>query len=186
MLIRHAEKPNTDGSEPLGIAATGQPDAESLTVRGWQRAGALAALFSQQAMLRQPQYSALAQPARLIASAVGKGSPSRRPTETLTPLADRLGLPVETPYTKTQTDLLGQLLGSAAKRGGAQGTVLVAWEHSQIPDLARAITGLADLIPSRWPADRFDLIWVLDWQASTRRFTLTQVNQLLLTGDTGL
>ena len=186
MLIRHAEKPDADGSEPLGIAATGEPDPESLTVRGWQRAGALVQLFSQPEMLRQSQYSALAQPTRLFASAVGKGSPSRRPAETLMPLAERLQLPVETPYTKTQTDFLGQLLGSAAKQGGTQSTVLVAWEHSQIPDLARTITGQADLIPAEWPADRFDLVWVLVWQASSRRFTLTQVNQRLLTGDTKL
>ncbi len=186
MLIRHAEKPNTDGSGSLGIAATGQPDPESLTVYGWQRAGALAQLFSQAAMLRESQYSALVQPAQLFASALGKGSPSQRPAETLTPLAGRLGLTIKTPYAKTQTDLLGQMLGSAARRGGTQGAVLVAWEHTQIPGLARAITGQAELIPAKWPADRFDLIWVLDWHAGSKRFALTQVDQRLLMGDAGL
>ena len=186
MLIRHAEKPGTDGSEPLGIAATGQPDPESLTVNGWQRAGALAQLFSQAAILRESQYSALAQPAQLFASAVGKGSPSQRPAETLTPLANRLRLTIKTPYAKTQTDLLGQMLGSAARQGGSQGAVLVAWEHTLIPDLARAITGQAELIPAEWPAHRFDLIWVLEWHVDSHRFTLTQVDQRLLTGDAGL
>lgn len=186
MLIRHAEKPTADASSPLGITAAGQPDSKSLTVRGWQRAGALAQLFSQPSLLADAHYSALAQPARLFASAVGQGSTSQRPAETLTPLADRLGLSVEQPYLKTQTDLLGQMLGAAARQGGKQEVVLVAWEHGLIPDLARAITGQPDLIPAIWPAERFDLIWVLEWQAGSQQFSLTPVNQRLLSGDTGL
>lgn len=186
MLIRHAEKPDNDGTGPQGVTDAGQPDPESLTVRGWQRAGALAQLFSQAGMLSEPPYSTLAQPARLFASAVGKGSPSRRPAETLTPLAGRLGLALEDPYAKTQTEVFGQMLGTAARQGGAQGPILVAWEHALIPDLARAITRQGGLIPAAWPSERFDLIWVLDWQAAGQRFVLTQVNQRLLMGDAGL
>ncbi|TSA82521.1 hypothetical protein FNU79_13185 [Deinococcus detaillensis] len=191
MLIRHAEKPNGDGSGPLGITAAGQPDSESLTVRGWQRAGALTQLFSQPSLLADIHYSALSQPTRLFASAIGKGSASQRPAETLTPLAERLGIALEQPYPKTQTDLLGQMLGAAARQGGAQGAALVAWEHTLIPELARAITGQPDLIPAhsipaQWPDERFDLIWMLNWQAGSQQFSLTQIDQRLLAGDAGL
>ncbi|AZI43257.1 hypothetical protein EHF33_11310 [Deinococcus psychrotolerans] len=186
MLIRHAEKPNADVGSPLGITAAGQPDPKSLTVRGWQRAGALAQLFSQAPLLGEPHFSALAQPTRLFASAIGQGSTSQRPAETLMPLAERLSLTLEQPYLKTQTDLLGQMLGAAARKGGAQGAVLVAWEHALISEMVQAITGQPDLIPAQWPDQRFDLIWVLDWQGGSQYFSLTQVDQRLLAGDIGL
>ena len=41
MVIRHAEKP--DG-EHEGVTSHGETDKRSLIVRGWQRAGGLAAL----------------------------------------------------------------------------------------------------------------------------------------------
>ena len=43
-MIRHAEKPN--GIGPAGIDESGNPDGESLTPRGWQRAGAWTELFA--------------------------------------------------------------------------------------------------------------------------------------------
>ncbi len=46
MLVRHAEKPLGAGP-PHGVTIDGTPDPESLTPRGWQRAGALVALSSE-------------------------------------------------------------------------------------------------------------------------------------------
>jgi len=43
MIIRHAEKPEHHG--PRGVDENGNEDKESLTVRGWQRAGALVQFF---------------------------------------------------------------------------------------------------------------------------------------------
>jgi len=44
LVVRHAEKP--DESEPgPGLTIDGAEDNRSLVVRGWQRAGAWAALF---------------------------------------------------------------------------------------------------------------------------------------------
>src|SRR5262249_5826382 len=42
LVIRHAEKPEGDD---LGVDQKGNPTPESLIVRGWQRAGALAVFF---------------------------------------------------------------------------------------------------------------------------------------------
>ena len=45
MIIRHAEKPTT--TPPVsGVDINGQQNEDSLIVRGWQRAGALVALFA--------------------------------------------------------------------------------------------------------------------------------------------
>jgi len=56
LIIRHAEKPEPGGD--IGINSQGQPDKESLTPRGWQRAGAWVQLFAppsgQNALLPQP------------------------------------------------------------------------------------------------------------------------------------
>ena len=44
MLVRHAEKPG-EPPPPHGVDPAGEKDKDSLIVRGWQRAGALACLF---------------------------------------------------------------------------------------------------------------------------------------------
>src|ERR1700743_2749207 len=49
MFIRHAEKPpGVPPYDGAGVDAKGKKDKESLTVRGWQRAGALAKFFESQ------------------------------------------------------------------------------------------------------------------------------------------
>ena len=44
MVIRHAEKPD-DAGTISGIDVNGNQNREELTVRGWQRAGALARII---------------------------------------------------------------------------------------------------------------------------------------------
>src|SRR5262252_5469412 len=44
LLIRHAEKPDDPALGP-GLTAQGKVDKHSLVIRGWQRAGAWAALL---------------------------------------------------------------------------------------------------------------------------------------------
>jgi hypothetical protein len=43
-LIRHAEEPDPNAGI-VGVSHSGQPDDDSLALRGWQRAKALSALF---------------------------------------------------------------------------------------------------------------------------------------------
>ena len=62
LIIRHAEKPEPGGDS--GVDFTGAPDPRSLTVRGWQRAGAWAELF----VPALGQKSALPTPTTLFAS----------------------------------------------------------------------------------------------------------------------
>src|SRR5271165_489283 len=95
LIIRHAEKPDHGGPGP-GLTAAGEEDKRSLIIRGWQRAGAWAALFG----TGLDPAGAYPAPARIYAAdpADGEeGQPSQRPFETIAPLAGRLGL---TPITK--------------------------------------------------------------------------------------
>jgi hypothetical protein len=57
--------------------------------------------------------------------------------------------------------------------------VLVSWRFDTLPDLARAIG--AKSVPADWPANRFDMTWVLEKSGDAWR--LTQVPQLLMPGD---
>ena len=98
MVIRHAEKPD---DKHKGVTSHGDEDNESLIVRGWQRAGALTVLFDP--TIGSLQNAALAVPKAIYASDPKKaseadddddkkGSKSKRPLQTITPLAERLGI----------------------------------------------------------------------------------------------
>ena len=72
-FIRHAEKPNELWPGP-GLTDEGIPDTKSLVIRGWQRAGAWAALFG--TGLGQPDYLG---PQVVFAAKPGDDAPTRAP-----------------------------------------------------------------------------------------------------------
>jgi hypothetical protein len=185
MIIRHAEKP-PDDNNPAGVVLDGTQDPEALIVQGWQRAGALVTLF---APARGPfQSPCLATPQTLIASWNSAKKGSQRPEETIDPLALKLGL---TPQTFRKT-AISQAVGTAL---AATGTVLICWQHQDIPTLASTFASVTRFAvnptppstwpPPEWPGSRFDLVWVLELETAnqTPTWTFTQVPQLLLAGD---
>lgn len=170
MLIRHAEKP-ADPPPPHGVTPDGEHDPESLTVAGWQRAGALAPFFAP--AVGATQSPEIVTPKYLVAS----GSKSERPEQTITPLAARLGVSVDTSLKKgALQDLVDQVTA-------LDGPALVAWQHQDIPAIANLILGNDTTAPQTWPGDRFDVVWVFDLDASTGTYAFTQVPQQLLAGD---
>ncbi len=174
MIVRHAEKPAASGV-PFGVDANGNQDAESLIVAGWQRAGALAVLFApSHGILQNP---ALVTPQFLFASGIAKHSTSLRPQETITPLAAKLALTINTQASK------GQETDVAALAMACGGVALVAWEHQDIPSIANAILGNNTTVPQSWPGSRFDLVWVFDWHHASGSYVFSQVPQQLLAGD---
>ncbi|HEY3410049.1 MAG TPA: hypothetical protein VGK53_17915, partial [Propionicimonas sp.] len=105
MLLRHAEKPLGEGP-PHGVTVDGIQDPESLTPRGWQRAGSLVGLFvPDHPGAGSPR---LPTPTHLFASRVGPHSSSERPRETLLPLGERLGLAVDARFRKEELAALVQ------------------------------------------------------------------------------
>lgn len=171
MIIRHAEKPNGDA----GVTTAGKHDSEALTVRGWQRAGALVALFAPAGERFANPY--VTEPRLIFACGVTRESKSLRPQQTVVPLADKLGLAINTSFSRGDE---GELARAAATAGGV---VLISWDHKHIPGIAGALLGDAGRHPRNWPDHRYDLIWVLDRPSASATWSLAQVPQLLLAGD---
>ncbi|HLL75153.1 MAG TPA: hypothetical protein VK421_07780 [Pyrinomonadaceae bacterium] len=174
MLIRHAEKP-LGSSRPYGVTAEGEREKESLTVRGWQRAGALTHLLAPAEGRFQDQ--SLARPQFLYASKPKRQNGSRRPVETITPLAEKLAIRINCDHTRSET---GEMLEEAL---ACDGVVLVCWQQEYLPEIANRILGDETTAPQDWPDDRYDMIWVLDRDPASGRYGFRQVPQLLLTGD---
>ena len=174
MLIRHAEKPAKDFA-PFGVTADGERNKESLEVRGWQRAGALANLFAPNN--GHFQHSSLAKPQFLFASKPLRRKGSRRPLETVTPLAQKLALRINSSFQRADFESMLEEVFAC------KGVVLICWQREYIPDIASYILGNKKIAPSNWPEDCFDMIWVFDLVSSSSKYTFKQVPQKLLKGD---
>jgi hypothetical protein len=175
MIIRHAEKPTTDGA-PFGVKEDGTPGDDGgqnmLLVRGWTRAGGIAALFG-----RDPLGSpALATPKNIFACKAEETDSSHRPHDTVVPLAGKLGIDIVDAY--GQDDYAAMI----ADAQGREGTVLVCWEHTRIQKIT-ALLPRVDGPPDayHWPGKRFDMVFVFDREGDAYRFS--QVPELLLGGD---
>ena len=181
LVIRHAEKPGEAWPGP-GFTEAGTADKKSLVVRGWQRAGAWAALFADG---RRADYPV---PGHLFAAKPGDDDedkddgedhgPSRRPAETLQPLADRLDLPLNTDHAQgEEAALVAELLPLS-------GVVLVAWEHKAIvEELIPKLPVGSGSPPSHWPGDRFDVVLCFARPAGTAAFAYRPLFPQLLSGD---
>ena len=169
MIIRHAEKPIP--GRIRGVRQRGEIDECSLSVRGWQRAGALVRFFL------EPTVPDIRVPTQLIAAGFNRSEEgaSRRSRQTLIPLAHAMGASIDDSLGKHQEK-------KAAERGlSHDGVVLFAWHHEHIPALARAIAPAA-AIPDPWPDDCFDRVWVFK-PARGGAWYFEQIPQRLLAGD---
>jgi hypothetical protein len=174
MLLRHAEKPAKD-SAPFGVTRKGQRSKEALTVRGWQRAGALANLFAP--TNGNLQHSALATPQFLYASKPLLRKGSRRSLQTLLPLSEKLAIKINSDYQRSEFETM---MADAFSR---RGVVLICWQREYIPAIASLILGRKNVAPLDWPEDRYDMIWVFSLNRSSSRYGFRQVPQELLSGD---
>lgn len=173
-IIRHGEKP-TD--PPYGITENGEPKATSLTPRGWQRAGALAAVLGGVSVP-----APFVRPTALFAPAYSDGI-VHRPIETITPLSQKLGLIIQTPVKKED----GQALASDWLLGQADQDVLVCWEHHNIPPIVAALAsafGIAQVpaIGQTWPENDFSSALIFASQPDGS-YTLSVASEGLLAGD---
>jgi hypothetical protein len=193
-LIRHAEKlglpdvPN-DAEDP-NHAHTGA----HLSARGSARAAALAALFTPvtkelaaaihaeedgfRVRYERIGYAGMAPrfaPPDFVFAAASTAH-SRRPVETVLPLAASLGLAVNHDFADEDGERLAHALRTEPRYRGR--IVLICWRHKQLPGLAQAL-GLGD--PPPCPGTVFDRLWLLDYRSAPAAFT--DCPQALLFGD---
>lgn len=181
LIIRHAEKPHEAWPGP-GLTIDGSPDEKSLVVRGWQRAGAWAALLG--ADLNPDEYP---KPSVIYAARPGDDQqapadkqPSKRSLETVRPLADRLQL---SPIVKWGQEDGERLVSEVA---GLTGVVLICWEHKLIgSSIVPALLGNQTLpgVPAKWDSKRFDVVLRFDRAAPGASWSFRQLLPRLLAGD---
>ncbi len=176
MLIRHSERPSPDKTF-RGVNLEGRKDKESLTVRGWQRAGALARFFAP----RDGHFvhPALARPQALYACRAAAQDPSLRPQNTLAPLAELLAAQADVAFNRAH--FYGEEAALVRDVLAGPGPALICWKHLTMHVIANEILGETSTTPQYWPFERVDLVWVFDRRDGG--WTFTQVPQLLLAGD---
>ena len=179
-IIRHGEKPQDLAPKHpeahSGVDFRGKQNEHSLLPRGWQRSGALAALYDP----THSQRRGLHVPRMLISPSYGHPSSTadHRTHQTIRGLSDRIGVEITAEFAKGQEKQL-----AAAVLGSGPGAVLICWEHGHIPVLASALPLVGGtVIPKTWPDDRYDVIWTFTLATETE-YTFVQMPQLLLSGD---
>ena len=192
-IIRHGEKPADlppadhghhapAPTAPFGVDYQGNQDEHSLLPRGWQRSGALAALFGP--ALGVPQ-AGLRVPTALLSPSYGDPASTiaHRTYQTIQGLSARLDLQVASDFTEGQEPQLAASVVSTYS-----GVVLICWEHRHIPALASSLPAIpGTVIPQKWDGARFDVIWTfaLVPGSAPAQYTFGQVPQQLLSGDAG-
>ena len=151
MIIRHAEKP-----------ADKDPN---LSPRGFERATALATAFP--AHFPHPDF--------LIATKRSKNSD--RSVETITPLAKAMHLEIAHEFKDDDVAELAKSVLTDPKYAGK--TVLIAWHHGKIPELAHAL-GARDA-PDAWDEKAFDRVWKITYDKGVAKWE--NLPQHALPGD---
>ena len=135
-IIRHAEKPL---KPPLsGLDFEGGQNQHSLLPRGWQRSGALAALFHPDS---GPVRADLRTPTVLVAPSWGHPgkTAAHRSYQTIQGLSDRLEVPITCQFAQGEDEQFADSLV-----GTHSGIALICWEHKHIPVIASSLPVVAE------------------------------------------
>jgi phosphohistidine phosphatase SixA len=146
-IIRHAEKPKE--RENRDLSREGKSHAELLAVALPKQLGTLDFLF-----------------------AAASSRSSKRPVETLKPLADALQLSLNEDFRASAYATLAVEILEGRRYSGHR--VLVCWRHEYIPRLAKKL--LASNVPTKWPSRNFVSIWMLRYE-SNGSAELTEMRQ---------
>jgi hypothetical protein len=202
MIIRHGEKPGDPNDEKDG--------GPYLSIAGSSRAVALPALFTPDPT--SPIVNNIYQMAcdvgagnesgftgKYKATTVGAGksrfitpdflfatedsSASHRPVETITPLAQALGITINHTFTNTDDQKKGiPGLVSEVETNTVYDAkvILICWHHGTIPELVEAFGVPASQLPfKKWPGTVFDLIFSITWDEGQANLVPPGYQQLL-------
>jgi hypothetical protein len=177
LIIRHAEKPGEIWPGP-GLTREGKEDEKSLVIRGWERAGAWAALFG--TSLGAEAYP---KPSAIYATdpeADSLDETSQRPLQTVIPLSERLELiPITTFSVGQEAQLVAEILHRA-------GVVLISWERKAITEkIVPGIVGEQNIedLPNRWDEIWYDIVLRFDRISAEAPWSFHQFHPCLMSGD---
>jgi hypothetical protein len=162
LIIRHGEKPGDPSTESAA-------DSLDLSTQGYERAASLA--FYVPATFGKPD----------ALFATQASSNSNRPVETITPLANVLGLTIDDSYPDDDYPALATAVLTDPKYAGK--LVLICWHHGKIPDLTSALGGVPPT--THWKGHVFDRVWAIDYPVggATTGLPVTDIPQMLMYGD---
>ncbi len=131
IFIRHGEKPLK---------------GDNLTCQGLNRALQLPALLT----------GKFGVPAYLFAPAMylGESTKHARMFQTITPIAIKYNLPINSSHAEKDSAMIAEDLKSK------KGTVIIVWEHKAIKSIIHAL-GISDNLI--WPDDDYDSIWIVTY-----------------------
>jgi hypothetical protein len=152
ILIRHADEP-------------ADPEDPHLSPAGVKRAERLVSFIT-----TDPMMSRFGPPVAVFATRTTSHGNGQRTQETVAPLAKALKLRVQTPFlAKDFVALARRVLGDPAYAGK---TVLVCWNHTEIPLLAVAL-GVKPQ-PPKWKVGVYDLVYLISYHEGKATLTTTR------------
>jgi len=131
MLIRHGEKISDDYTD--------------LSPEGKARADCLVNTFGSNGIYTTPQ--------KIYAQRPTEQRKSTRPVDTVTPLAQSLGLEIDTTYTSGKFKDLAKYIATSPEE-----VILVSWANDRIPEIAKQL-GIKKA--PEWKGKVFDDVWVI-------------------------
>lgn len=147
IIIRHAEKPD---------------DGDNLSCQGLNRALALP----------QVLYSKFRLPDYIFVSSIntGKKTGTARMYQTIVPFAVKYNLKIDTKFDVGNEKGLCQ---SILKKSG---TVLIVWEHDNIPAIAQELGVTGGDKKLKWKGSDFDSIWIITFKNGKAELTTDKEN----------
>jgi hypothetical protein len=143
LLMRHCEK--------TGDGTVDHDGNEHCDYVGHERAHWIPSLFGSYARWPSPSY--------LYALSPQRGSHiTYREVETLQPLANKFGLPIQADY-GTNNDVIQDLFRIMSTGHACSKLIVVNWRHHMMPNLARKLG--CKSCPREYPDDSFDQVWQL-------------------------
>jgi hypothetical protein len=155
-FIRHGEKP--------------YPDNKELSPRGAQRATGLVKHFAALAKKMGIKIGSVCAQRSAFEEKGRKGPTSKRPVDTVVPLAKALKLPGVTKYWPEDYPAMVRDIMAGGK------AAVICWEHDALTEVAKAFG-----VKLVWPEGRYDVTYVLTWANGKPKLTTTFQN--LLPGD---
>ncbi|KAL3428080.1 hypothetical protein PVAG01_01589 [Phlyctema vagabunda] len=160
-LIRHGEKPDDDGN---GLSAAGVARSQCLrTVFGKTSTYNISYVMAQ-----TPKSSgSFLFPYLFIINTRLLDGKRTRPLQTVQPVAQDLGLVVDTSCDRDDPDCVKKVVSTNPDKN-----ILICWEHDALTDIVKE---LGDKNAPKYPGDSFDIIWT-DPSPFTKAIAFTSEN----------